>query len=127
LPPGQPYTPALPAVQHPGALALDTWGLARLFSVEDAWAWDRYPTVRVVRGFGTMPPLDGTVEVDVERGRLRVGPRFDPQSDLRVRYFRRFDLQAARRAGERTVDENTPLGRVARVTFEDTDPNTGRP
>lgn len=126
LPPGQPFTPALPAREHAGALPLDTWGLARLFSIEDVWAWDRYPTVRLVRGFGVTPPLDGTVEVDVERGRLRVGPRFDAL-DLRVRYFRRFDLKAARRNGETTVGENTPLGRGARVTFKDTDPKTGRP
>jgi hypothetical protein len=125
LPPGQPYAPALPAVDHPGALALDTWGLARLFSIEDAWAWDRFATIRLVRGFGVTPPPDGAVEVDVERGRLRIGPRPDaPQ--LEVRYFRRFDLSAAKRSGEATVVDNTPLGRTARVTFKDTD-SPGRP
>jgi hypothetical protein len=125
LPVGAPYTPALAVREHPGALPLDTCGLARLLSVEDAWGWDRFATVRLVKSFGVAPPLDGTVEIDVERGRLRVGPRFDPL-DLRVRYFRRFDLEAARRAGERTVDENTPLGRTARVSFADTDPTTSR-
>jgi tail protein P2 I len=125
LPAGAPYTPALPAIDHRGALRLDTFGLARLFSVEDAWAWERFPTVRLVRGFGVTPPLDGTVEFDIERGRLRVGPRLDAL-DLRVRYFRRFDLEAARRNGKATVGDNTPLGRTARVTFEDTDPTTGR-
>ena len=122
LPPGVPYVPAVQAIDVPGALALDTWGLARLFSVEDAWGWDRYPTVRLVRRFTAAPPADGTVEVDVERGRLRVGPEIDPP-DLRVRYFRRFDLKTATRNGETTVRDNTPLGRTARVTFQD----TGRP
>jgi P2-related tail formation protein len=125
LPPGQPYTPALPVAEHPGALALDTWGLARLFSIEDAWGWDRYATIRLVRGFGVTPPPDGAVEVDVERGRLRIGPRPDAPR-LLVRYFRRFDLNAAKRSGEATVDDNTPLGRTARVTFKDTD-SPGRP
>lgn len=125
LPPGQPYVPPLPAIEHPGALLLDTWGLNRFFSIEDTWAWDRYATVRLVRGFGAIPPPDGTVEVDVERGRLRVGPQRDAPN-LSVRYFRRFDLEAAKRAGERAVSENTPLGRTHRVTFVDTDPNPGR-
>jgi hypothetical protein len=126
LPPGQPYVPALPALDHPGALALDTWGLARLFSIEDAWGWDRFPTVRLVRRFGLAPPLDGTVEVDVERGRLRIDPAIDAPN-LYVRYFRRFDLKAAMRSGETAVTDNTPLGRTARVTFKDTDSKTGRP
>lgn len=125
LPPGQPYTPSVPAIEHTGALALDTWGLARLFSIEDAWGWDRYATIRLVRGFGVTPPPDGAVEVDLERGRLRIGPRPDAP-DLKVRYFRRFDLSAAKRSGEATVGDNTPLGRTARVTFKDTD-STGRP
>jgi hypothetical protein len=126
LPPGQPYTPALPAIEHAGALALDTWGLARLFSVEDVWGWERYPTVRLVRSFAPEPPPDETVEIDVERGRLRIGPQLDPP-DLRVRYFRRFDLAAAKRNSERTVGDNTPLGRTASVTFKDTESKTGRP
>jgi len=125
LPPGEPYAPALPAIDHRGALRLDGFGLARLFSVEDAWAWERFSTVRLVRGFGVTPPLDGTVEIDLERGRLRIGPRLEAL-DLRVRYFRRFDLEAARRNGKATVGDNTPLGRTARVTFEDTDPSSGR-
>jgi hypothetical protein len=124
LPPGQPYTPALPAIDHPGALALDTWGLARLFSVEDAWGWERYPTVRLVRGFAPEPPPDGTVEIDVERGRLRIGPQLDPPA-LHVRYFRRYDLAAAKRTSELTVTTSTPLGRTARVTFKDTDSMPG--
>jgi hypothetical protein len=126
LPPGQPYTPALPAIEHAGALALDTWGLARLFSVEDVWGWDRYPTVRLVRSFAPEPPADETVEIDVERGRLRIGPQLDAP-DLHVRYFRRFDLAAAKRNSELTVHDNTPLGRTARVTFKDTESKTGRP
>ncbi len=126
LPPGQPYVPALPAIDHPGALRLDTWGLARLFSIEDDWAWDRYPVVRLVRRFGATPPPDGTVEVEVERGRLRIGPA-QGAPNLRVRYFRRFDLKAAKRSAETIVGDNTPLGRTARVTFKDTDPKTGGP
>jgi len=126
LPPGQPYTPALPAIDHPGALALDTWGLARLVSVEDAWGWDRYPTVRLVRSFAPEPPPDATVEIDVERGRLRIGPQLEPPA-LWVRYFRRYDLAAAKRTSELTVTANTPLGRTARVTFKDTDSQPGRP
>jgi tail protein P2 I len=125
LPPGEPYATARPAIDHPGALRLDMFGLARLFSVEDAWGWERFPTVRLVRGFAVTPPLDGTVEIDIERGRLRIGPRLDAL-DLRVRYFRRFDLEAARRSGKAVIGDNTPLGRTARVTFEDTDPTTGR-
>jgi len=126
LPPGQPYAPALPALDHPGALALDTWGLARLFSVEDPWGWDRYPTVRLVRSFAHEPPPDATVEIDVERGRLRIGPQLAPPA-LWVRYFRRYDLAAAKRTSELTVTANTPLGRTARVTFKDTDSQPGRP
>lgn len=125
LPPGQPYAPALPAIEHTGALRLDSWGLARLFSVEDAWGWDRFSRIQLVRGFTTAPPSDATVEIDVERGRLRVGPQLDAP-DLRVRYFRRFDLKAARRSAESAVRDNTPLGRRAHVRFEDTD-LTGRP
>jgi hypothetical protein len=130
LPPGQPCAPGVPALDHPGALALDGAGLARLFAIEDSWPWDRFATVRLVRGFAGAPPADDTVEVDVERGRLRIGPRFDAlelSSQLRVRYFRRFDLDAARRSGEAAVADNTPLGRTRRVTFVDTDPKTGRP
>ncbi|MEO7731175.1 MAG: hypothetical protein ABIY55_09405, partial [Kofleriaceae bacterium] len=126
LPPGQAYVPALPALAHPGALALDPSGLARLFSIEDAWGWDRYPIVRLVRRFGAAPPADDTVEVDVERGRLRIGPGH-AEPELRVRYFRRFDLKTARRTGETTISDHTPLGRSARVTFKDTDSKTGRP
>lgn len=126
LPPGQPYVPALPALEHPGALALDTPGLARLFSIEDAWGWDRYPIVRLVRRFGAAPPAESTAEVDVERGRLRIAPGGEPPA-LRVRYFRRFDLRTAQRTGETTISDHTPLGRSARVTFQDTASKTGRP
>src|SRR5262249_31383598 len=91
LPAGQAYAPPLPASEHPGALPLDVAGLARFFSVEDSWNWDAFQTVRLVRAFATTPPADGVLEVDLERGRLRVGPRQKPGS-LKVRYFRPFDV-----------------------------------
>lgn len=125
LPPGQPYTPALAAADHAGALALDTAGLARLFSIEDDLGWDAYPVVRLVRGFvAGVPPREDTVEVDLERGRFRIAPRFDAP-ELRVRYFRRFDVAAARRKGTSTIADNTPLGRTAHVAFKDNGSSMG--
>jgi len=110
---------ALTAAALTQALPLDNRGLARLFAIEDEWGWDRYRHIHLVACFSTVPPPDDTVEVDVGRGRFRVGPPVDG-STLRVRFYRSYDVAAIKRRGERAVRSAVPLGRTVAVVFRDT-------
>jgi hypothetical protein len=102
-----------------GALPLDVTGLSRLFSVEDDWGWDRFRRVRLVAGWGSDPPPDDTVEIDVEGGRFRVGPAHEREA-LRVRYYRRHDVEEIKRLGVEAIRNALPLGRAVTFTFRDT-------
>jgi hypothetical protein len=119
LPPGQPLAPGVPAAKQ--GLLLDGPGLNRLFSIEDEWGWDRFRTVRLVGELDREPPADDTVEVDVARGRFRVGPAH-ARTKLHVRYHRRYDVAAIKRRGAEALRRAVPLGRTARLVFRDTAP-----
>jgi hypothetical protein len=119
LPPGTPLAPGVPAAKQ--GLLLDGPGLNRLFSIEDEWGWDRFRTVRLVGDLDREPPADDTVEVEVARGRFRVGPAH-ARTKLRVRYHRRYDVAAIKRRGAEALRRAVPLGRTARLVFRDTAP-----
>ncbi len=119
LPPGKPLAPGVPAAEQ--GLLLDGPGLNRLFSIEDEWGWDRFRTVRLVGDLDREPPADDTVEVDLARGRFRVGPAH-ARANLRVRYHRRYDVAAIKRRGAEALRTAVPLGRTARLVFRDTAP-----
>jgi hypothetical protein len=119
LPPGAPLDPHVPASDQ--GLLLDGPGLSRLFSIEDEWGWDRFRTVRLVGELGRESPPDDTVEVDIARGRFRVGPAH-AQAQLRIRYHRRYDVAAIRRRGEEALRRAVPLGRTPAFVFRDTAP-----
>jgi hypothetical protein len=120
LPPGQSLQPGVSAA-HQGGLLLDGPGLNRLFSIEDEWGWDRFRTVRLVSELGRESPPDDTVEVDIARGRFRVGPAHG-QATLQVRYCRRYDVAAIKRRGVEALRRAVPLGRTAMFVFRDTAP-----
>lgn len=119
LPPGEPLVRGAPAAEQ--GLLLDGPGLNRLFSIEDEWGWDRFRTLRLVGDLDREPPGDDTVEVDVARGRFRVGPAH-ARTKLRVRYHRRYDVDAIKRRGAEGLRRAVPLGRTARLVFRDTAP-----
>jgi hypothetical protein len=100
-------------------LALDVAGLNRLFSIDDEWGWDRFRDVQLVTEFGREPPPDDTVEIDVERGRFRIGPAHE-RAELFVRYHRRYDVEAIKRRAEQAIRRALPLGRKATFRFRDT-------
>ncbi|HEY5955099.1 MAG TPA: hypothetical protein VIV60_01050, partial [Polyangiaceae bacterium] len=119
LAPGEGIQSRIPLCEQ--GVALDRFGLARLFSIEDEWGWDRFPAVRFVTSFGRNTLPDNTVEVDVQRGQFRINAA---RSDMRLttRYFRRFDLAAAKRRAEEVLRAELPLGSAATLVFRDTAP-----
>lgn len=121
LAPGAPLAHGTPAAAQ--GLLLDGPGLNRLFSIEDVWGWDLFRTVRLVGELDVEPPADDTVEVDIARGRFRVGPAHAPGA-LHVRYHRRYDVAAIKRRGAEALRRAVPLGRTARVVFRDTAPGS---
>jgi hypothetical protein len=121
LDPGKPLTCEEPAFKQ--GLLLDVPGLNRLFSIEDAWGWDRFRAVRLVGELAGEAPPDDTVEVDVDRGRFRVGPAHEG-APLRVRYYRRHDVAAIKHRGEDALRRALPLGRSATFVFRDTAPGS---
>jgi hypothetical protein len=121
LPPGQPLAHGTPAAAQ--GLLLDGAGLNRLFSIVDVWGWDLFRTVRLVHDLDREPPADDTVEVDLARGRFRIGPAH-VRAALRVRYYRRFDVAAIQRRGAEALRRAVPLGRTARIVFRDTAPGS---
>ncbi|WP_437729240.1 phage tail protein [Sorangium sp. So ce861] len=121
LPPGRPLRDDAPAADQ--GLLLDEPGLSSLFSIEDGWGWDRFRVLRLVPELGREPPPDDTVEVDVERGRFRVGPAHE-REPLRVRYHRPYDVAAVKRRGEDALRRSLPLGRSATLVFRDTAPGS---
>jgi hypothetical protein len=121
LDPGRPFTCEEPAEEQ--GLLLDVPGLNRLFSIEDEWGWDRFRAVRLLGELGGEAPPDDTVEVDVDRGRFRVGPAHEGAS-LRVRYYRRYDVAAIKHRGEDALRRALPLGRLATFVFRDTAPGS---
>jgi hypothetical protein len=119
LRPGVPLRDDEPA-EHQG-LPLDGPGLNLLFSIEDEWGWDRFRHVRLTADFGREPPPDDSVEVDVDRGRFRVGPAHE-RAALRVRYHRPYDLATIKRRALDALLGALPLGRSATFVFRDTAP-----
>jgi hypothetical protein len=121
LPPGHRFTDKVPALRQ--GLPLDTPGLNSLFSIEDEWGWDRFRSVLLVPELGREAPPDDVVEVDVERGRFRVGPAHEKAS-LRVRYHRPYDVASVKHRGEDALRRSLPLGRSATFVFRDTAPGS---
>lgn len=102
-----------------GILYLDARGLSRFFAIEDEWGWELFRRIHLVDRFSSAPPRDDTVEVDVGRGRFRVGPAIDA-TNLRVRFYRRYDVEAHKRRTEQALRDSVPLGRTITVSFRDT-------
>jgi len=100
-------------------LELDTAGLRRFFSIEDEWGWDLFRNIRLVTRFSKDSPPDDTVEVDVRRGRFRIGPAMD-SSSMRVHYYRPYDVDELRGRVREELLRGMPLGRRAIVEFRDT-------
>lgn len=100
-------------------LPLDVAGLRRFFTIEDAWGWDLFTHIRLVRRFSREAPADDTVEVDLRHGRFRIGPAHIG-SPLTVRYFRPYDIDEIRSRVRDVLLHAVPLGRRAVVTFLDT-------
>jgi hypothetical protein len=121
LPVGRAFQADVPAVEQ--GLPLDVWGLNRLFSIEDEWGWDRFRKVRLVTEMGRDAPPDDVVDVDIARGRFRVGPPHE-RASLRVRYHRPYDLAGLKHRGQDALRRGLPLGRSARFVFRDTAPGS---
>lgn len=119
LSPGAPLRDDEP-LDHQG-LPLDRPGLNRLFSIEDGWGWDHFRSVRLTADFGREPPPDDAVEVDIDRGRFRVGPAHE-RAVLHVRYHRPYDITLIKRRALDALRNALPLGRSATFVFRDTAP-----
>lgn len=116
LPPGVPFSSIEQALEL--GLELDTAGLRRFFSIEDEWGWDLFRNIRLVTRFSQDLPPDDTVEVDLRRGRFRIGPVADASS-IRVRYYRPYDVDELRARVREELLRGIPLGRRALVEFRD--------
>lgn len=123
LPPGRPLDLGKPTAAQ--GLPLDVPGLDRFFAIQDAWDWPLFRTVVLTSRFGVESPPDGTVEVDVERGRFRIGPAHRGDA-LTVRYHRPYAIDRAVTSAESAIRDALPLGCSATFRIRDTAPGAGR-